>query len=290
MAPAIGSKRETSPSVGGMARIEPDGIGMPWPGEDFGDRSDLDDAASIQHRDPVGHFCDYAKIVRNEHDGDPGLQMQVAQELQNVSLHRYVQRSGRLIGNDQRWPGTKRQRDDDALPHPAGQLVRVLGEAALRLGDADSVDPRHRAPTCFAPVDRQVRDHRVDELAADGQHGIQARQWILKYEADLAPSNQSHCSRRNFIDALARKGDGASGSPKRRDEEIDDCGSGQGLARAGLADEPKHLAGLNREADRVQGREVFGTALQHHSEVAHLQQRACRHRRNLRRGLNMSRR
>jgi len=56
------------------------------------------------------------------------------------------------------------------LPHAAGELVRVLVEAPLGGRQADELQQLQRAFLRRAPIEVEVRAHRLDDLRADA-HG-----------------------------------------------------------------------------------------------------------------------
>ncbi len=62
---------------------------------------------------------------------------QLAQEVDDLRLQRHVERGRRLVGDEQVGIHEERHGDGDALAHPAGELVRVVIDALLRVGDAD---------------------------------------------------------------------------------------------------------------------------------------------------------
>ena len=62
----------------------------------------------------------------------PCSRAQPLQQRNDLRLDRHVERRGRLVGDDQLRLGRQRERDDDALAHAAGELVRVLVDALLR--------------------------------------------------------------------------------------------------------------------------------------------------------------
>ena len=80
------------------------------------------------------------------------LLLQLEQQLHDLRLGGHVERGGGLVGDQQLGPAGERHGDHDALPHAAGQLVRVLVEAALGGGDADQAEQldrlRLRLATC----------------------------------------------------------------------------------------------------------------------------------------------
>ncbi len=63
--------------------------------------------------------------------------------------------------------GAQRQRDHDALPHAAGELVRVGREARLRRRNADRAHQLERALGRLALADGEVRPDGLDQLLAD---------------------------------------------------------------------------------------------------------------------------
>ena len=65
--------------------------------------------------------------------------LEVGEQVQDLRLHGDVQRGGRLVGDQQRRVVDQGHRDHRPLAHAAGELVRVLVEAARRLRDADPV-------------------------------------------------------------------------------------------------------------------------------------------------------
>ena len=69
----------------------------------------------------------------------------VLQHVEDLRLHRDVQRGGRLVADDQVGVVGDRDGDDDALALTAGQLVRECAGPALGLRDADEVEQLDRA-------------------------------------------------------------------------------------------------------------------------------------------------
>ena len=65
-------------------------------------------------------------------------------QVEDLRLHGDVEGGGRLVGEQQRRAAGQGDGDHHALAHAAGQLVRVLVEPALGLGDADVVEQLRR--------------------------------------------------------------------------------------------------------------------------------------------------
>ena len=69
--------------------------------------------------------------------GGAVLAPEALEQRDDLRLHRDVERGRRLVGDDELGLGAERERDDDALAHAAGELVRVAVDAPLRRRDAD---------------------------------------------------------------------------------------------------------------------------------------------------------
>ena len=75
---------------------------------------------------------------------EPGLLGQAAQQLEDLGLDRDVEGRRRLVGDHQLGLERERHGDHHALAHPAGELVREVVEARLRLRDADHLQQLDR--------------------------------------------------------------------------------------------------------------------------------------------------
>ena len=73
-------------------------------------------------------MADDRQVVRDEEVGEAALLLQLVQQVQDLRLHRDVERAGRLVEHDQVRVERQRAGDRDALPLPAGELVRVAVE------------------------------------------------------------------------------------------------------------------------------------------------------------------
>jgi hypothetical protein len=94
------------------------------------------DAPRIHHGHAVAGFRDHAHVVRDQHHRRAMVLAQPLEQRNDLRLDRHVQRGGRLVGHDQFGLGGERQRNDHALAHAAGELVRVLLEPLFSRRDA----------------------------------------------------------------------------------------------------------------------------------------------------------
>ena len=91
----------------------------------------------------------HAEIVRDEQHRQAEPVLQVEQQVDDLRLHRDVERRDRLVGDDQRRIERQRARDADALALAAGERVR---KARARGGrQADQIEQLAHALAALAP-------------------------------------------------------------------------------------------------------------------------------------------
>ena len=84
----------------------------------------LDDAPRVHDCDLVGALCDHPEVVADKEDSRAVLAPREHDEqLQDLRLHGYVERGGRLVRDEELRTERQRHRDHHSLPHPAGELV-----------------------------------------------------------------------------------------------------------------------------------------------------------------------
>ena len=141
--------------------------------------------------DPRRHLGDDAHVVGDQDHRDAGPPLEVAQQGEDLRLHRDVERGGRLVGDQQLRPAGERHGDHHPLALPAGELVRILAEPAGGLGDAR---PRSRSSIARARgrAARVVGADRLDDLAADAHDRVERGHRLLEDHRDLAAAAAAH--------------------------------------------------------------------------------------------------
>src|SRR5690606_31560042 len=109
--------------------------------------------------------------------------------IEDLRLHRDIERRRRLIGDDQAWRTTERHGDHDALTHPTRVLMRKGGETALGVRNAHARDQlrcflKRRGPGCAS-----VLMDRLCDLKADGERWIERRHRLLEDHRDLVAAD-----------------------------------------------------------------------------------------------------
>ena len=113
------------------ARLEPGG------------RRRLHDLARVHDRDPVRELEQQREVVRDEEDREAEVALEILDLLEDLALHDHVERGRRLVHDHQLGVERERHRDDHALTHPAGELVRKRAHAAAV--DPDDLEQLLRA-------------------------------------------------------------------------------------------------------------------------------------------------
>ena len=118
---------------------------------------------------------------------------QLLEQLEDLRLDGHVERGGRLVGDQQPGPAGHRHRDQRALPHAAGELVRVLLEPAPRVGDADPVEQARR-PRCAPPrrVMPRCRSSTSVTCSPIGTTGLSEDSGSWKIIADVPAAHVPH--------------------------------------------------------------------------------------------------
>ena len=176
-------RRRLDLGLGGEERAR---IGMLRRVEHLLDRSLLDDLALLHHADPFRDPADDAEVMGDEQDRHAEARLQVLEKLENLRLHGDVERSGRLVRDQEIRLVGERHRDHDALALAARELVRIALQPALRIRDAAQGeqldDPRPRRPAGDAAMQQQD----FSELLFDGVERIERRHRLLEHDGDVA--------------------------------------------------------------------------------------------------------
>ena len=161
------------------------GVGLHRMGKERVHVGALHDAPGVHHADVVCSAGHHGQIVGDEHHGGAGLFLGHGEHVQDLGLDGHVEGRGGLVGDDDVGVVGHSHGDDHALPHAAGELVGVGVEPLLGLGDAHHAQELHRAGAYRGGVHgRVVHEQRLGHLVADGEHGREGRERVLKDHGD----------------------------------------------------------------------------------------------------------
>jgi len=103
--------------------------------EDVAGPPELHDAPGVHHGDPVAELGDDSEIVRDEHERQVRLALDLFQETEVLRLDRDVERGRRLVGDQEARLARDGDGARDALADAAAHLVRVGMHATLGIAD-----------------------------------------------------------------------------------------------------------------------------------------------------------
>ena len=147
-------------------------------------RPDLDEPAAAHHGDARGEIVDHREIVADEHVSEVQLASEVGEQVQDLGLHRDVERGDRLVQHQDVRPQCEGAGDPDALALPAGQRVRVAPQHP-------EVEPDELHQVAHVRVAALLRSNVVDDQRllddrVDRQPRRQRRERVLEHQRDAA--------------------------------------------------------------------------------------------------------
>ena len=169
--------------------------------------------------------------------------------VEDAALHRHVERRRRLVGDEQPWSAGQPDGDEGALPHPAGELVRVLCRAPLGVGDADEVQ-QLEGPRPGGLAVRDVVDlEGLGDLVADPHQRVEVRHRVLWHQTDAGTADAPHLPLAEGEQVAAVEHDPAGGNAAVGRQEPVHRGRRGRLPRTRLAHERHGGPGRNGEGD-----------------------------------------
>src|SRR5262245_38687434 len=238
----------------------------------------FDDAAGIHHRNAVAHPGDDPEVVGDEQDRHPRLRLQPLQQLQVLELDRYVERGGRLVGDQHLRVAADRYGPDDTLLHAAAHLVGNLTEALAGRRDLDPPQRLDYLLHDLRPAPPRSPEDRLAQLLADREDRVERRLRVLQDHRDAPPPDLAHLARRAGKDILAAQANLAAHRARTAlRQQPHDGERGEALATARLADETENLATPKVEADPVDGLQHAATEEEIGDEIADLEDIVAAH-------------
>jgi hypothetical protein len=232
-------------------------------------RTGLHEHAAVHHVDALAHPGDDAEVVRDEDQRRVLLRNEFAQQIQNLRLDRDVERSRRLVGDQELRLTGERHRDHRPLPHAARELMRVVTEARVRLRNSDTVEELCRPRVCSLAGHVEVRLERLPDLTSDRQHGIQRRHRILEDHRDLATADATQRAVALPDEVLPLEQRAAIGDAPVAREQPEDRQRSHALPAAGFANDPERLASGDLESDAVHGVDRSAASRELDAQILH---------------------
>src|SRR4051794_13373523 len=249
-------------------------VGMAWPLQDVLPRAGLDHAAGVEDRHAVGDGREHAEVMCDQDDCELVLASRPVEQAQDPRLHGDVERGRRLVGDQEAGLARECDRDRDALPHPARELMGEAAQRGMRVRDAHLVQQLDRAIVCAAAVETEVAAHVLGELLADREHRMQRGVGILKDHRDVAPRDALQAAARHpdqFVAAEPRRPLHA-GAVRQQAEQREHRNR---LAAAALPGDAEYLGRLHVVVDAVDDGHVAGRRRQPHAQPLNRERAHC---------------
>ena len=238
---------------------------MVRPAEDHVRGAKLHQPTEIQHGDAVGQVAHDAEIVRDDDVAGLLVALQVAQQVEDRGLHRHVERTGGFVADHDARAAGKGTGDRNALLEAAGQCTRTHVEVARR--QPDLFGERREPHVGVLAADTGELAERALEDGAYRLRAVKRRIGVLEDDLDcatrigLAPRRKTSQLLAVELDHRARVGG----------MNTENCLGERRLARAGLADEAKRLAGTQVEIDVDQSTHLVTALLERLGHVLEVQ-------------------
>ena len=221
--------------------------------EDLAHGALLADDAAVHHKNPAAHAGNHAQIVGDHDDGGVAALLQVVQQIQHLRLNGHVQGGGGLVCDDQLGLAGDGRGDHHALAHAAGELVGVLLESRLRVGNLHALQKLQRRPARLGLAHAAMDAQRLGDLILHRVEGIQAGHGILEDHADLVAAHLAELAHAHLRHLALIEADGIGGDVRVVGKQAHDGHHGHALARAGLAHDAQRLARVQVEGNIAHG-------------------------------------
>ena len=131
--------------------------------------------------------------------------------VEDLALHRDVECRRRFVGDEQLGLSGETDRDERALLHAAGELVRILRCSLLGVAQACLAEHLDGTCACLAAFGRPVGDERLADLESDAPHGVEVGIGVLWHKADPAAAHLLELTSRRLCEVLAVEQDLSAG-------------------------------------------------------------------------------
>ncbi len=193
-------------------------------------------------------------------------------EVEDLGLHRGIERGRRLVEYEQRGLGCQCHGDHDSLQHPARQLVRVGAQHASRIRDLNHAE--QFLCSCQGLVLLGAADLvHLGHLTPHSDRRVQGPAGLLVHHRDRAGAEPAKGAFVHLGGVLPVDKDRAGAEAAVAREVAGDGKGGGGLAATRLADEAERLLTPDTERDVAKGQSILSPHSIGDIEMAHLEGR-----------------
>src|SRR5688572_7622343 len=218
----------------------------------------------------VGYVAYQTQIMGDEEHRHAPPPLQRGDQVEDLLLHRHVERAGRLVGNQQLRLAGDRHRDHHALLLAAREPGRDGSQLGLRRGQADLFEKTQGLGARLPARKPAMLAQHLRDLEADAEHRIKRAHRLLEDHRDLGAAQRAQLARRTLQQVLALENNPAACARIPR-QQPQNGKRGHGLAAAGFAHQCHRAVLRDIEAHafhRRDGAEV-------HAQVAYAEEAHC---------------
>ena len=251
---ALAAQRRVGHRHGRQQRL---GVRVRRAGVDLVLRPQLGHPAEVHDADPVRDVPHDGQVVGDEDVRQAELVLQLLHQVDDLGLHRDVERRDRLVADEHLRVQRDAAGDADALPLATRELVGVAVDVlGVEPDEVEQLLDPLAAPTLRHDV--LVDLERLSDDVADRHPGVERGVGVLEDDLDVA-TQPAHLAPGRAAPVGTLEDDLARGGLLEAHEQP----AQRGLATAGLADDAERLALVQVEAHAVDGLDLADRAAQH---------------------------
>ena len=153
-------------------------VRVQWRRPQFAGRGRLGDPPEVHDRDRVGHVADDGEIVRDEEKPEVQLAREVHQEVGDLRLRGGVERSQRLVEDDDGGACGERPSDGDALSLAARELVGIAARGGF--GKPNLAQELDGSAPALRPRRKTENRERIADLLTDPAPRVERGERVLE--------------------------------------------------------------------------------------------------------------
>ncbi len=150
--------------------------------------AEFDHAPGVHNRDAVRNMRNDCEIVRDEKHRQSKFMPQVIQQIENLLLYGHIERSGRLIRDQQLWTINNGHRNHHALPHSSRKLMRIAPCPLFGLRDGHIAHAFNRSSPGFGFRDAVMSEDSLGNLPADTHDRVKGGHRLLENHRNPRPA------------------------------------------------------------------------------------------------------
>src|SRR5665647_2835198 len=205
----------------------------------------FDDDTVVHHRDLVADVLDHSKVVADEDRRNTQVLLEVHEQVEDLRLDAEVERTHRLVGDDEFWFAGECRGDTDSLPLAARKVGRKAGRKARV-----QPDPIEEVQDPAFPVKRgadSVAVQRFADASADRPARVETPIRVLEYRLHSTSKGGQRLARES-LNILPVEDD----LPAVGLDQAENAAAQRALAASRLSDKAQRAPSLHCQGDVVE--------------------------------------